>query len=913
MINKIVNDKESLELLMKYAFSQSKAKKTSEIFENFLKIAQANENELQKFQDSVKYQASYGNVNDLIKDFERLKYIDVFMNFFLKLDNEKKKSKTSDIMTTYFADQDKKEKWFKTLFNTAKEIKETGGSFSLQTFLIGLYNRFFESKQTDKNLTGVDDYVFDTPDLQEDDRIKQIDENLSKDPETLEKEKKLQELKNDLPRLFEEAKNQKRYYISYVYELFKYNIEELEKDLHAFEDKISSGELENEFENNPKEFLAKYNKKYNRPQDDQFQSLGDVIKAETAFFEANRDALIENITKFVERAQTEAPAISKIFPQDGAVEAQYPYSIETVEEQANKNIEHVNLDQLVNSIVNNPYYVLPSGYENVKVFSNKLFGDDIFLKEFIKAQMQGIIYDETFKEMNVSQPSPKQYAEDRNRNQGGMIILSAPRFSAWLLKQKSEYLAELAKKRMGGEYSTETFVDMINTKIDDALGIITLDSVTGEYTRTPGDEIRGKINDPFYNWAGQIAFVSAFFDAEVQVVADLLKQRDNLTDDEAKNNAIKKLSGEPEIIFRKLQKWVSESPGRVKSLKNFFNLKSQESKTLIEENLGKNMQQVLREFQFSEEEIKNAENEIVEIVHQRLFPEEMSTVPLVRFYSKAEKDFDEGDFYDALGTPTLRNLSDFKGAKRSPKPIHFTELYKSQIVDKLESNIDQLVFELINNGLSVDKPLKEIYEDFDNTDANLEKYKQYLLKTLQDSINFDNKTKIKLERVIVNKIEDLKNGKFGGAHAKSRFEKEDTMFKDFETIPKDVYQDLVKEILKNLLSNYLAGTTQRFQQTGMQFEGVEEGYENTKVPSPYVPGAKDLALLNVLSEEIIDKIQDISNQYGGRFKKYQDWQRQQKSNSDIDDEITEASTQNTQKKVTSKVLDEMIKKYASKR
>ena len=179
MINKIVNDKESLELLMKYAFSQSKAKKTSEIFENFLKIAQANENKLQKFQESVEYQAAYGDVNDLIKDFERLGYINVFMNFFLELDNKKKQSKTSDILTTYFADQDRQEKWFKTLFNTAKE---TGGSFSLQTFLIGLYNRFFESKQTDKNLTGVEDYVFDTPDLQEDERIKQIDEKLIKDP-----------------------------------------------------------------------------------------------------------------------------------------------------------------------------------------------------------------------------------------------------------------------------------------------------------------------------------------------------------------------------------------------------------------------------------------------------------------------------------------------------------------------------------------------------------------------------------------------------------------------------------------------------------------------------------------------------------------------------------------------------------
>ena len=140
------------------------------------------------------------------------------------------------------------------------------------------------------------------------------------------------------------------------------------------------------------------------------------------------------------------------------------------------------------------------------------------------------------------------------------------------------------------------------------------------------------------------------------------------------------------------------------------------------------------------------------------------------------------------------------------------------------------------------------------------------------------------------------------------------MFKDFETIPEEVYQDFVTEIIKDLLSNYLKATTQRFQTRGLEFKNPPPGYENTKVPRPYVPALSDLALLNVLSEEIIDKIKQISEQYGGRLKKYREWQ--QKTNTDIGEnteDITEASTQNLQRKVVSSTLQEMINKYASKR
>ena len=459
---------------------------------------------------------------------------------------------------------------------------------------------------------------------------------------------------------------------------------------------------------------------------------------------------------------------------------------------------------------------------------------------------------------------------------------------------------------------------MINFQIDKTLAIITTDDATGEINRTPPDKIRAFINDPFYNWAGQIAFVSAFFDAEVKIVADLLIKRDNLTDEEATQRATKELSGEPVELFENLQKWVNENPEEnIKNLANFFRANKRTEK-VIQEKVGKNMKQVLSNFQFDEKQIENAENKIVEIVKQRLFPEGMSTFPLVRFNEKLEKDFGfgEGDFYDALGTPTLRNLQDFKGQKRSPQPTWFTEFKKSQIVDKLEANINQLVFELVSAGLKVEKPNDEIYEDFDQTNINLEKYREYLLQELEKNTNIIPKDKRSLSKMINKKIDNLMIGKFEGSGDKSniRFEKEDTMFKDFETIPEEVYQDFVTEIIKDLLSNYLKATTQRFQTRGLEFKNPPPGYENTKVPRPYVPALSDLALLNVLSEEIIDKIKQISEQYGGRLKKYLEWQ--QKTNTDIGEnteDITEASTQNLQRKVVSSTLQEMINKYASKR
>ena len=918
MIEKIVNDKKSLELMMKYATAQSKSKKPSEIFENFYKLSQANTDLSQKLMDLQgivirETSDDEPKVERLIKKFENKEYIATFIDFFEKLDAINNKDKTSDILATYFTDPVKTKKWFSDLLEKTQEKRNT---FKLETYLIGLYDRFFQNI-SNQNLTGVADYVFDTQDLSEQEKFEQIEENLSKDEETLEREKAFKNLKNNLDKLFEEAKKQKRYYISYVFELFKDNFEELEKDLNTFEEKVSSGEFQKEFDSNPEEFLAKYNEAFKRKDSNKFQSFEQVIDAERSFFDANKDNLISQVTNFAERAKTQAPASSKIFPESGALEPKYPYSIETVEEQANKNIEHVNLNQLVNSIVDNPYYVLPSGYGAVELFSKKFFGNDIFLKEFIKAQMQGIIYDATFREMNVSQPSPRQYAGDRSvRKQGGMIILSAPRFSAWLLKQKSKELAELAQKKIGKEFSVETLVDMINFQIDKTLAIITTDDATGEITRTPPDKIRAFINDPFYNWAGQIAFVSAFFDAEVKIVADLLIKRDNLTDEEATQRATKELSGEPVELFENLQKWVNENPEEnIKNLANFFRANKRTEK-VIQEKVGKNMKQVLSNFQFDEKQIENAENKIVEIVKQRLFPEGMSTFPLVRFYGKPEKDFGEEDFYDALGTPTLRNLQDFKGQKRSPQPTWFTEFKKSQIVDKLEANINQLVFELVSAGLKVEKPNDEIYEDFDQTNINLEKYREYLLQELEKNTNIIPKDKRSLSKMINKKIDNLMIGKFEGSGDKSniRFEKEDTMFKDFETIPEEVYQDFVTEIIKDLLSNYLKATTQRFQTRGLEFKNPPPGYENTKVPRPYVPALSDLALLNVLSEEIIDKIKQISEQYGGRLKKYREWQ--QKTNTDIGEnteDITEASTQNLQRKVVSSTLQEMINKYASKR
>ena len=911
MIEKIVNDKKSLELMMKYAAAQSKSKKPSEIFENFYKLSQANTDLSQKLMDLQgivirETSDDEPKVERLIKKFENKEYIATFIDFFEKLDAINNKDKTSDILATYFTDPVKTKKWFSDLLEKTQEKRKT---FKLETYLLGLYDRFFQNI-SNQNLTNVEDYVLDTQDLRQQEKFEQIEENLSKDEKTLEREKVFKNLKNNLDKLFEEAKKQKRYYISYIFELFKDKFEEVENDFNIFQEKVSSGEFQKEFDSNPEEFLAKYNEAF-KEKKIKFQSLEQVLDAERRFHDLNKDNLISEVADFAERVKTQAPASSKIFPEGGVVDAKYPNSIETVEEQANKNIEHINLDQLVNSIVYNPYYVLPSGYGSVELFSKKFFGNDTFLKEFIKAQMQGIIYDATFREMNVSQPSPRQYAEDKStRTQGGMIIMSAPRFSAWLMKQKSEELATLAQKKLGQEYSIETLVEMIDFQIDKALGLKTT-TETGEITRTPPDKIRGKIDRPFYNWAGQIAFVSAFFDAEVKVVADFLKKRDNLTDKEAIEIATKKLSGEPAELFKKLQEWVNENPpGNIENLKNFFTAKSR--KNLVQEKLGKNMKQVLSDFQFDEKQIEKAQNEIVEIVSQRLFPGGMSTFPLVRFNEKLEKDFDfgEGDFYDALGTPTLQNTE--KGLV-TPKPTWFTEYKKSQIFDVMETIINQLVFELVTVGLEVKKPNDEIYEDFDNVNTNLEQYREYLLQELQKSANFTPKDKKSLAAKINKKIDNLLKGNYGDK-IEDRFTKETTMFMDSETLPEEVYKDFVTEVIKNLLSNYLEATEMRFQTRGMGFTDVPPGQEDKKPPRPWVPAPSDLALLNVLSEEIIDKIKQISEQYGGRLKKYREWQ--QKTNTDIGEnteDITEASTQNLQRKVVSSTLQEMINKYASKR
>ena len=916
MINKIVNDKESLELLMKYAFSQSKAKKTSEIFENFLKIAQEklgvdfyNENDYvirivtnKELSDEEKFLAvkrfiHSNQFTEKVRKFITMN-LDTFMDkarkylFELKIpvnvrgfeipkniEQSEVVSKTLEFIGT--------DEFIVSIIKKITELPKKN-DFNFESFLTGTfqnatlqlaYDAVNELRKTSE-LPENYEALFEDKTKTEETLIDEILEKMQINAEDTVDE--FQKFVEDFDRIKQKATEDKNYYKLYLFEEFlepkkkilveEYKqLDEITKDLSRDEKvraKVNFLDGINEFTNEMKKLLSR----------DEFPIT------------ANSSALSE--------------------------QALYPTTIGKAEENAKKLIEQVGLKGIVDSIVRHPHYVLPSGFNDAIEFSKKQFGDESYLQKFLLAFLEGIIFEENFYYMHTSTSAPAPYyGYIKGRIQGGAPGLSVPRFSAHMMKKYNHELA-LKKNSQNPEISVENFENYFNQETKKHFG---LQDILGQDIEPT--KIRSNINDIMYNHASQMTLVGAMHQEEVKAIKEAFMEQgaDELT---ALSKAEDLLRGNPQLLVQDLEFFVSgalteeEKINRAKS-----SLKQREQK-FVEKNpeiLGKNFADILREdLQLPPEKINQIEEKISQNIQQRLFPDGEAVIPFAEPTQNITKDMNgKVPMLDENGDPELDAAGNivyqFKPSETDLSVKHISNLKYDYFVNQpayiLEKFLRKLEF---NNSEEVAEILIEQSPDFQTLDQKID---QILAATDADGnlyYNFSGNLKQnKIQKIIEKMKAEMKN--FYESN-KPHWKKDETKVLPKEVLSSEQLQRIFAQYISDFIKNYKKITKKRFKRPfGYRFPVQEFEKQNlksksqdpgmSKIPMEQNPRTNEYVKISTDLLELIKQINRESQYPRRRYELEQIQKNKQKKQ----------SVQNIQKKVTSKVLDEMIKKYASKR
>ena len=235
MIEKIVNDKKSLELMMKYAAAQSKSKKPSEIFENFYKLSQTDYKKqldsldafladeitsfpLTKEINETNLKNLINTVKKEIDDRYKVIYGPIFYNIYGDKADE---NKIDAIKDSIFKDDDSKRKWISGLITNFRinqkkaKDKDEEFVFSVEVYLKGLYNNFRVSK--DKTVD------IETPGLIFSDEsaleaFEEIDERVDSEPENMETQENFNLIEELLNQKIKVAELNNEFYALFVFE-----------------------------------------------------------------------------------------------------------------------------------------------------------------------------------------------------------------------------------------------------------------------------------------------------------------------------------------------------------------------------------------------------------------------------------------------------------------------------------------------------------------------------------------------------------------------------------------------------------------------------------------------------------------------------------------------------------------------
>jgi mRNA-degrading endonuclease RelE of RelBE toxin-antitoxin system len=269
---------------------------------------------------------------------------------------------------------------------------------------------------------------------------------------------------------------------------------------------------------------------------------------------------------------------------------------------------------------------------------------------------------------------------------------------------------------------------------------------------------------------------------------------------------------------------------------------------------------------------------------------------------------------------------------RTYKPSEIGE--QSDRYDRLKVYFDSLREKLQLVGVLIQKPeekIQDFYDDFENYDDNIISYFTYVKEMLEPKFNelkqlprknrnsFDEQS-YKVIQNLLNFEINAKQKQFLSEEFKNpfeRFQKELTMFKPSEELSPEKATEFFRNYIANFVENLISLTPERFQERGLNKDPNLPKLQKSMKP-------QQSQQLVAFTEKFITQIKKLAEENPSMFRKYLEYvgnpgeqleklKRSKESTEEAPEEITEASTQNIQKKVTSKVLDEMIKKYASKR
>jgi hypothetical protein len=917
MIDKIVNDKKSLELMMKYATAQSKSKKTSEIFENFYKIAQEklgvdfyNENDYvvrivsnKELSENEKFLAvkRFIHSNEFTEKVKRFitMNLDTFMDkakkYLLELKipgtvrgfEIPKNIEQSEVVskTIEFIETDE---FVKAVIDKINKLPKKY-DFNFESFLTGTFQNatlqiaYEMVKELSKRSELPENYetLFEDPSVSEDALIEKISNEMNFDvSEALDE---FASFIQTFDNIKQTAIKNKNYYKLYLLEEF------LEPKKEILLDNFQN--LERETADLPRD---------------------EKVRAKINFYsEVNQFG--NEMKKLLSRDEfpvsTKSSALSE--------EAMYPTTIGNAENNAKKIMDNIGLKGIVDSIVRHPHYVLPSGFNDAIQFSIDQFGDESYLQKFLLAFLEGIIFEENFYYMHTSTSAPEPYYGYINaRIQGGAPGLSVPRFSAHMMKK---YNHELAQKQhaKNPEISVENFENFYNQETKKHFG---LQDVLGQDIEPT--KIRSNINDTMYNHAGQMTLVGTMHQEELKAIKEVLMEqgKDELA---ALSEAESLLRGNPQLLIQDLELFVNEAMTEEEKENRAKVSLTQRQQKFIEKNpgiLGKNFADILREnLQLAPEEINKIEQKIGNNLQSRLFPDGQAVIPFVEPTQNIVKDEtgkkvpmldDDGEpLLDAAGNIMYEYVpSDKDLSARHISNLKY-DYYINQPASILESFLRKLEF---NNPEVVAEKLIEQSPDF----ITLDKLIDQILQTTDEKGNLYYNFTGKLKPAKISKTVEQMKAKMKDIFEKDkpRWKKDETKVAPKEVLTSEQLQRIFTQYISDFIKNYKQVTKSRFkrpfgyrfpvrqhEQRSLKSKVKDPGF--SKIPAEQNPRTNEYVRM---SEDFVRLIKEIyqSSEYPRR--KYEKEQLRK-------EKLKKQSTQNLQRKVVSSTLQEMINKYASKR